>query len=172
MDTSGVFDEAEMITYSLAEKADLSVYYDVEILRYDPEVLRKLGLTRKFFMRYYVDCPSLGFLANGEAIGGMIFDRDRTRDVHFAVQPAHHGKWKSLWLPALDWLFAQQDPVYASIESFNHKCIRFMDRQGWERVSADHVWTRYRMTADRGIMCALDESRVSFETRSSVASYA
>lgn len=131
----------------LTDKADLSIYFDADTLRYDPGWLKQNGMTREFFIAFYENCPSVGFEMDGVQIGGMIFDRDRTGEVHFAVLPAYHGRWKNLWQPALNWLFQQQYPVYVKVERFNEKCIRFMDRHGYERVNCDDQYLTYRMTS-------------------------
>ena len=133
--------------FSLVEGADLAVYFVAEKVRYDPEYLRQAGMTSEFFIAYYSPCPSLGFLVDGRQIGGMIFDRGRSDEVHFAVLHQYHGRWHSLWIPALRWLFAQQDPVYATVERFNEKCVRFMDRNRFTRAEVTETQIRYRMSA-------------------------
>jgi hypothetical protein len=137
-----------MDIFSLSEPTDLGVYYDADILRYDPAYLQRIGMTKEIFINFFSQCPTLCFRANGQPIGGMIFDRDRTGELHFAVLPEYHGRWKSLWQPGLQWVFAQKESVHVSVERFNEKCIRFMNRQGYRCISEDDLWIKYLLTAE------------------------
>jgi GNAT superfamily N-acetyltransferase len=132
-----------MTIYKLTEKADPDVIYDIELVRYGIAFCEQHGVTRAVFRRWCERQQSIGYEADGQPIGGMLFDHQP----HIAVLPEHHGKWAVLFKASLEWLFAIQDPVRTQVEADNKPCIRFMERNGWRRVDADERFITYEVTA-------------------------
>lgn len=148
-----------MKRFTLGPQVDLGVFYEADAPRYAaqrPEVLQII--TKQVFADYYRDCPSLGFLCDGQAIGGVIFDGKRA---HIAVLPDFHGRWAWLLKPALDWLFDLKREVLVDIEIENERCITFMERNGWQAIARNDKEIRYRMVpdADRSPIIAATDNR-------------
>jgi hypothetical protein len=133
----------------LTDAADLGVMYDAEAVRYaDPSGNDCLpALTRDAFVAFYEGCPSIGFEADGQPIGGILFDGAQA---HIAVLPSHHGRWALLFKPALDWLFSLRDEILVEVERDNTRCLRFLDRHGWPRVGETEDDIVYRLFRQGG----------------------
>jgi len=133
----------------LTEAADLGVMYDADAARYagatGSECLQVV--TRDTFVAFYEGCPSIGFEADGQAIGGILFDGEQA---HIAVLPSHHGRWALLLKPALDWLFSLQTEILVEVERDNLCCQRFLDRHGWPRVGETEDDIVYRLVPQGG----------------------
>ena len=134
-----------MGTLRLTDKADLDVYYEADISRFGSEWALEHGITKERFMAYMADCPSIGGEVDGKPIGGVIFNHWK-KDAHIAVLPEYHGRWGSLLTQGFKWLFSQEAFFYVSVEQCNTKCLRFLDRMGFERIKEDEKWVRYKMT--------------------------
>lgn len=130
----------------LTERADLGVLYDADALR--PGSGRYAGaVTRERFAAFYAQCPSIGFEADGRPIGGILFDGE---EAHIAVLPSHHGRWALLLKPALEWLFALRADITVAVEHDNDRCLRFLDRHGWQRVGERGDDVLYRLVPQGG----------------------
>jgi GNAT superfamily N-acetyltransferase len=132
-----------MTTYRLTEKADPDVIYAIEAARHGLEFCEQRDAIRATFMEWFSRQQSIGYEADGKPIGGMLFDHQP----HIAVLPEHHGKWTFLFKASLEWLFAIQDPVRTEVEADNKLCIRFMERNGWQRVDVSERFITYEVTA-------------------------
>ncbi|MGZ3240562.1 MAG: hypothetical protein ACXWIN_11540 [Burkholderiaceae bacterium] len=133
-----------MDSFSITDKADLTIYYDADSRLYSAEWLAAIGVTVDKFIAKYGDCPSIGFEDNGVAFGGVILDGS---DMHIAVLPEYQGKWWSLMSPMFDWIFSHHDPVYAKIHRVNRRSLRFFRRLGAELVTSDDHFYIYMITA-------------------------
>jgi hypothetical protein len=133
----------------LTEPADLGVIYDADAARYAQagQADRLALVTRETFLRFYEGCPSIGFEADGQPIGGILFDGEQA---HIAVLPSHHGRWALLLKPALDWLFTLRAEILVEVERDNAPCLRFLDRHGWARVGETEDDFVYLLTAQGG----------------------
>ncbi|MGM9488025.1 GNAT family N-acetyltransferase [Ideonella sp. YS5] len=132
----------------LTEAADLGVMYDADAARYDEAGSPCLEVvTRAAFVDFYEGCPSIGFEADGQAIGGILFDGEQA---HIAVLPSHHGRWALLLKPALEWLFSLQTDILVEVERDNTRCLRFLDRHGWPRVGQTEDDIVYRLSPQGG----------------------
>lgn len=136
-----------MRRYTLTERADLAVFYEAEAPHWStarPGVVDVV--TQAAFIEFYRRAPSIGFACEGRPIGGILFDGLRA---HIAVLPQHHGHWALLMKPALEWLFGLRPAVLAEVAADNHKCLRFLDRHGFCRLSAGPQQVTY-LLAPRG----------------------
>ena len=134
----------------LTDQLDAGLIFDTLAKRYPPEKWQAVlqgqdhAQARCAFIDYCRNYPSVGFEYDGRPIGGMMFDG---REAHLEVLPEYHGRWALLWPRTLAWLFAIQDPILVRIEIDNEKCLRFMDRNNWRRVSVDDEYVTYQMTS-------------------------
>jgi hypothetical protein len=138
-----------MRSLTLTEPADFGVLFDVARRSYTDEAWQRM--TRGLVDRdtFIATClklgyPSLGFLCDGVPIGGMMFDGQAA---HIGVFPEYQGRWAFLWEDACKWLFAIRDPFVVRIEPDNAKCIRFVERNGWKRVSEDAQFVYYEISS-------------------------
>jgi hypothetical protein len=132
----------------LTQEADLGVMYDADAARYADAGSECLQVvTRDAFVSFYQGCPSIGFEADGQAIGGILFDGEQA---HIAVLPSHHGRWALLLKPALDWLFSLQAEILVEVERDNTRCLRFLDRHGWPRVGETEDDIVFRLVPQDG----------------------
>lgn len=132
-----------MTSLRLLDKADLSIYFDAEKIRYGDAWLLQKGITRESFMLFTRDWLSVGFAIDGVEVGGSLFDG---KEVHLAVLPEYHGKWSLLVEPWLKWLFKLKEIVDVRIPIENEKCIRFFDRNGFVRIAEDTRSVSFRMS--------------------------
>ncbi|PLZ03607.1 N-acetyltransferase [Burkholderia sp. WAC0059] len=129
---------------TLADHADLDVFYDADSPRYRGAGEHVLKLvTKERFIRYYRNCPSIGFEFDGKPIGGIIYDG---KGAHIAVLPEYHARWALLLRPALQWLFSIKSEMLVEVEVENAACIEFMKRNGWPALGTTDGWITYRMT--------------------------
>lgn len=131
----------------LTEAADLGVMYDADAARHAETGAFLEVVTRDAFVDFYEGCPSIGFEADGQPIGGILFDGEQA---HIAVLPSHHGRWALLLKPALDWLFSLQTDILVEVERDNKRCLRFLDRHGWPRVGETEDDIVYRLAPQGG----------------------
>jgi hypothetical protein len=124
-------------------RADLAVFYEADAVRYrnNPHSRATQVITQEVFCAFYADCPSIGFEMDGVPIGGVVFDGEQA---HIAVLPQYHGRWALLLKPALEWLFSLKREVVVEVERDNARCLRFMERSGWQhlRTTDDAVFYR------------------------------
>jgi GNAT superfamily N-acetyltransferase len=122
-------------------RADLAVFYEADAVRYrnNPQSRATQVVTQDVFCAFYADCPSVGFEMDGVPIGGIVFDGDQA---HIAVLPQYHGRWALLLKPALAWLFSLKREIVVEVERDNARCLRFMERSGWQhlRTTGDAVF--------------------------------
>lgn len=130
----------------ITEKVDLEVYYQVESARYDPATLDKMGVNKEIFIAYYESCHSVGLMADGKPIGGILLDGDQ---FHLAVLPEYHGRWRHMFPEMLQRCFSLRDRFFANVDIDNEKCIRFMDSMQWPRVKCTESCITYEI-ADYG----------------------
>ncbi|MDA8457429.1 GNAT family N-acetyltransferase [Acidovorax sp. GBBC 3334] len=130
----------------LTDRVDLGVFYDADALRYGAQGYAD-AVTRERFAGFYADCPSIGFEADGRAIGGILFDGE---EAHIAVLPNYHGRWAILLKPALQWLFTLQPEITVAVERDNARCLRFLDRHGWPRTGERDDDILYRLAPQGG----------------------
>ncbi|WP_026433884.1 GNAT family N-acetyltransferase [Paracidovorax oryzae] len=130
----------------LTDRVDLGVFYDADAARYGDQGYTET-VTRERFAAFYADCPSIGFEADGQPIGGILFDGE---EAHIAVLPSHHGRWALLLKPALAWLFALQPGITVAVERNNTRCLRFLDRHGWQRAGERDGDLLYRLEPQGG----------------------
>ncbi len=64
--------------------------------------------------------------------------------------PSHHGRWALLLKPALAWLFALQPGITVAVERNNSRCLRFLDRHGWQRAGERDGDLLYRLEPQGG----------------------
>ncbi|MBY8606290.1 GNAT family N-acetyltransferase [Burkholderia arboris] len=134
-----------MKRFRLADRADLAVFYEA-----DAACFRAAGredmlrlVSKDVFISHYSACPSIGFVCDGNAIGGILLDRDHA---HLAVLPDYHGRWAILWKPALEWLFRMTPEAWGIVEADNRVCLEFMNRNGWTGVPAGDGRIVFRIT--------------------------
>lgn len=133
---------------SLAPCVDLAVFYAADSERFIGDGSPTLQVvTPAVFIDFYRDCPSIGFLSDGQPIGGIIFDGV---EAHIAVLPAFRGRWALLLKPALEWLFSLKADIVVDIDTDNTICLAFMERNGWQRLRADSQHVTYLMTPQGG----------------------
>jgi len=134
-----------MKRFHLADRAELAVFYeaDASFFRASREDILRV-VSREVFISRYSKCPSIGFVCDGKAIGGMIFDCGH---VHLAVLPEYHGQWGILWKPALEWLFRMTPEALGIVEAENRVCLEFMKRNGWSGVPIDDGRIAFRITS-------------------------
>lgn len=133
---------------SLAPCVDLAVFYTADSERFIGDGSATLQVvTPAVFVDFYRDCPSIGFLSDGQPIGGIIFDG---AEAHIAVLPAFRGRWALLLKPALEWLFSLKADIVVDIDTDNTICLAFMERNGWQRLRADSQHITYLMTPQGG----------------------
>jgi hypothetical protein len=131
----------------LAPRVDLAVFYEADRLRYAARTHVTERVTRDAFVAFYADCPSMGFECDGQPIGGVVFDGEQA---HIAVLPSYHGRWALLLKPMLHWLFGLKPEIIVRVEADNVLCLRFMERNGWQRLGVDGDDVVYRMTPQNG----------------------
>lgn len=131
---------------TLTDRADLGVFYDADAHRYGARGYADT-VTRERFAHFYADCPSIGFEDDGRPIGGILFDGE---EAHIAVLPSHHGRWALLLKPALQWLFTLRQDITVAVEQDNARCLRFLDRHGWQRVGERDGDVLYRLVPQGG----------------------
>lgn len=131
---------------TLTDRADLGVFYDADAHRYGAQDYAHT-VTRERFAHFYADCPSIGFEDDGQPIGGILFDGE---EAHIAVLPSHHGRWALLLKPALQWLFTLRPAITVAVEQDNIRCLRFLDRHGWQRVGERDGDVLYRLVPQGG----------------------
>jgi len=137
-----------MPRFSLARSADLAVFYTADSERFAGDSSAVLQVvTPAAFIDFYRRCPSIGFMFDGQPIGGIIFDGV---EAHIAVLPAFRGRWAGLLKPALDWLFSLKPEIVVDIEADNAVCLAFMERNGWKRLKAEGRHVTYLMTPQGG----------------------
>ncbi|GKS91770.1 GNAT family N-acetyltransferase [Acidovorax sp. SUPP2539] len=134
----------------LTPQADLGVFYDADSARYAAGCTQDYTqtVTRDAFAAFYAECPSIGFESDGAPIGGILFDGEQA---HIAVLPRYHGLWALLLKPALQWLFSLKADILVAVENDNHRCLRFMERHGWQRIEARGDDIIYRITPQGGL---------------------
>jgi len=134
---------------TMTPQADLGVFYEADALRYreDPRSRATQVVTREVFCAFYAGCPSIGFALDGEPIGGVVFDGEQA---HIAVLPQYHGRWALLLKPAVEWLLGLKREVLVEVERDNARCLRFMERSGWQRVQATDDSIVFRIAAQGG----------------------
>jgi GNAT superfamily N-acetyltransferase len=133
---------------ALAPCVDLAVFYAADSERFAGTGSATLQVvTPAVFIGFYRNCPSIGFLFDGQPIGGIIFDGV---EAHIAVLPAFRGRWALLLKPALDWLFSLKAEIVVNIEANNAICLAFMERNGWKRLRSDGQHVTYLMTPQGG----------------------
>lgn len=137
----------EMTKYTLKEPADLSVYYAADMIRYTPDYLKSIGVTKEAFLEYYGVCPSVGFFADEKQIGGVIYD-PRLNEVHIAILPEYYGRWGRLFAQAIGWIFTGRDMVFGCVDHTNLSAIHFMERNRFEPVGEHRGTIKYKMTAN------------------------
>ncbi|WP_446902551.1 GNAT family N-acetyltransferase [Burkholderia sp. YIM B11467] len=133
-----------MNRFRLADRADLAVFYEADASYFHAgraDILQVVSL--EVFIAHYSGCPSIGFVCDGRAIGGMILDRGHA---HLAVLPAYHGRWAILWKPALEWLFRMTPEALGVVEADNRVCVEFMKRNGWTGVPTGDGKIVFRIT--------------------------
>ena len=118
----------------LTDTADLAVIYDADKRRYSAEWLKNSGTTLENFIRFYQDCPSVGFADAGKIFGGAILHGEQ---MHLAILPDYEGRWGCLIPAFLSWLYALKDPVWGHVEAGNIKCMAFLKRLGWRQLASD-----------------------------------
>jgi len=128
----------------LTEKVDLDILYDIEMARMSAERAALFGCTREAFHRVLTKFPSVGYEIDGRPVGGVFFDG---RHPHIGVLPEYHGRWAPLWKPTLEWLFTLQDPMEARVELGNARCIRFLERNGWQPIAAGKYYITFLLTS-------------------------
>ena len=140
---------ADIPRYTFGQTADLGVFYEADMLRYACTARSPIlkVVSKDVFIAFYKDCASLGFQFNGQPIGGVLFDGQHA---HIAVLPEHYGRWAFLLKPACAWLFALKSEVLVEVELENKTCIRFMERNRWQRLQVVEDKVVYRMTEQGG----------------------
>lgn len=137
-----------MPRFSLSPCVDLAVFYAADSARFTGDGSATLQVvTLAVFIDFYRDCPSIGFLFDGQPIGGIIFDG---AEAHIAVLPAFRGRWALLLKPALEWLFSLKAEIVVDIETDNTVCLAFMARNGWRRLRSSSQYVTYLMTPQGG----------------------
>lgn len=133
----------------MTPQADLAVFYEADAVRYreNPESRATQVVTQAVFCEFYAGCPSIGFELDGEPIGGVVFDGEQA---HIAVLPKYHGRWALLLKPAVEWLLSLKREVLVEVERDNLRCLRFMERSGWQQVRTADDAIVYRIAPQGG----------------------
>ena len=129
----------------LTDGVDLDAYYDADAARHDARTLAVV--TREVFRRFYGDSPSVGFEADGRAVGGVIFDGEVP---HIAVLPEWRGRWGPLLRPMLRWLYGLRPEILIRVDAANAPLRDFVRHCGWPEVGRAPGETIHRMAPDAG----------------------
>jgi hypothetical protein len=125
----------------IIDQVDHDIMYEAEQLSYTPEV--RAIWTKEYFLQQRTSLPSIGFVIDGQCIGGVYMDHGF---IHISILPAYHGKWSVVYARGLEWALSHADPIYAGIMEVNHKCVYFARHSGWEQVGRYNRVVYYRST--------------------------
>lgn len=138
-----------MCSMKIVKPADFGMIFDATQRGHSAEewqAMTKGVVTREVFIASCIakGYPSIGFECDGVPIGGVIFDGEAA---HIEVLPEYRSRWAFLLDEARAWVFSLKDPIVVRIDAGNEKCLRFMDRNGWRRLSEDATHVTYEMSS-------------------------